>query len=121
MSEKPPEKFSSSSREKESAPSGFQVEIEKQDLIHKALKDGVSGEIGALLLENPIERVSVKGFGKGETFNLEAKIELSFEARHEKPLREPEVTKKIIERYEKRRERGGNYIIETPSGTEFII
>jgi len=66
--------------ENEPSSKGFQIRVEKPDLIFKATQQENSGEIGQQLLESPIEKVDVQlEAGKG-TFNLMGVIQFDFKA-----------------------------------------
>ncbi|MFZ5932746.1 MAG: AAA family ATPase [Patescibacteria group bacterium] len=121
MAENNPEGSNPYPKEAEPSPRGFHVRVEKPDLIYKAFQEGASGELGVLLLEDPIEKVSVEGFGQKDSFNIEAQIELSFSARYDRGVDEKDVIRRLAQGYTQRRERGGNFIIVAPGGTELII
>lgn len=115
------------SPEGEPKPNGLRVRVENPDLIFKALKRGVSGELGRYLLESPVDKASVElRAGKG-TFNLLGRVSLNFEARYDRKIRDEAIRQAVAQRFlvnnPDRRvvERGGNFIVTAPRGTKFVL
>lgn len=99
--------------------------MEKPDLIFKAAQDGVSGNIGIHLLENPVKKVDINLKAKKDTFNLQGKVLLDYDLNY-KPIDKP-TRLAIAERYRQNNqdgkivERGGHLIITAPKGTKLVL
>jgi len=100
---------------------GFQIHIDKPELIFKALQDGVSGELGTHLLQDPLREIKIKATKEPNGFNLVAKIRLSLGASMDRGIHERDLIKTIVGEYPEAKERGGNYIIQLADKTQLVI
>lgn len=103
-------------------PKGFSIRVESPDLIFKAAKDGISGELGKLLLAKPLMSAAIKLQGGKQNFNLEANVGLDpHSAWNNSSLRMGQYKESVAKKLVPYKERGGNYIITGPRGTPLII
>jgi len=113
--------------EREQKPKAFQVRMENPDLIFKAIEKGVSGELGRLLLESPVEKVDVEVKAEKDTFNLFGKISFDFDAIVDNRGLDKKVRESVARRFGENNsdgkivEKGGKFIVTAPKGTRFVV
>lgn len=115
--------------EGELKPQKFTMRVENPDLFLKAIKRGVSGLAGSVLMEYPVGNVNAKLFGKKDHFNLEATIAVQGESvlgdgpeTFLRPLLVFDGWKDLIKtHYGEAKERGGALIVKGRNDTTLVI
>ncbi len=121
------DKNSPSSPEGEQKSKGFQIRVENPDLIFRAIEKGISGELGAHLLESPVEKVDVDVKAEKDTFNLLGNISFDFDAIQNNRGFDQKVRESVARRFVENNpdgkivERGGKFIVTAPRGTKFVV
>lgn len=100
---------------------GFRVRVDNPDLLFEAIQSGISGEIGKVLLEKPIQSLEVNVESGLESFNYLAEVDPDYMWIHEQRRGMERVITSVLKRYSGLTERGGNLIVTAPRGTRILV
>lgn len=100
---------------------GFRIRVDNPDLLFEAIQSGVSGEVGKILLEKPVESLEVNVLSGLEDFNYLAKVNPDFTWEQKQNSGTERITTSVVKRYSGLTERGGNLIVTAPRGTRIVV